>query len=400
MAARTNMLQEARRSQARAVRRRLVAHVAAGGTTDFAPAVLRLSAHCYTDPLRWQAERRALFEDMPLIACLTQDIPRPGDRILFEVAGHSVLVLRDGGGQVRAFRNRCAHRAARLVEPTGSAGVGRGQRIVCPFHGWSYDLTGELTNVPGQAAFDSQTLEGCRLSPVAVGEQDGIVFVRMRQHGQLDLARHLGSFAPVLAALELAGMVPAQASRLESRTNWKIAIDTYAESYHFGVLHAHSIGDAYLSGVAAFDDHGAHWILTFAERALADLVNRAEDEWPEARHAGTYFIFPNTVLVAGDLSPGQRFVRIFRIFPGEAPGEMSCLFSVHIAGFSAEDYRQQFGGVHDSESDVTQEDYDVAEGIWSNLAADGEKSDLIVGRNEPAVQAFHRAVAEATGLPI
>ncbi len=394
------MFQEARRAQAQSVRQRLVAHIAAGGTTDFAPTVLRLPAHCYTDPTRWAAERRTLFEGLPLIACLAQDIPLPGDRTVFEVAGHAVLILRDDNGQIRAFRNRCAHRAAQLVSSGDGPGVRRGRRIVCPFHGWSYDLSGRLANVPGRAGFDPQTLENCRLSPVAAAEKDGAVFVRLRGDEPLDLPGHLRGFAPVLATLELAGMVPVQTSRLDARTNWKIAIDTYAESYHFGVLHARSIGDAYISDVAAFDDHGAHWVLTFAERALADLVGTPEQAWPEARHTGTYFIFPNTVLVAGDIGSAERFVRMFRIFPGETPGKMVCLFSVHIAGLSVESYQAKFGTIDDSKSDVTLEDYDVAEGIWSNLAVEGEKPDLIVGRNEPAVQAFHRAVLDAVGLPV
>jgi phenylpropionate dioxygenase-like ring-hydroxylating dioxygenase large terminal subunit len=394
------MFQEARRAQARSVRQRLVAHIAAGGTTDLAPTVLRLPAHCYTDPTRWAAERQALFEELPVIACLAQDIPRPGDRTVFEVAGHSVLILRDDDGQVRAFRNRCAHRSAQLMRPGDDSGVRRGRRIVCPFHGWSYDLSGHLANVPGRAGFDPQTLENCRLSPVAAEEKDGVVFVRLRGHEPLDLLRHLGAFAPVLTTLELAGVAPVQASRLDARTNWKIAIDTYAESYHFGVLHARSIGDAYISDVAAFDDHGAHWVLTFAERAFANLVGTPEQEWPEARHTGTYFIFPNTVLVTGDIGPTERFVRMFRIFPGETPGEMVCLFSVHIAGISVENYHAKFGTIDDSKSDVTLEDYDVAEGVWFNLAIEGEKPDLIIGRNEPALQAFHRAVLDVVGLPI
>ena len=394
------MFHEARRAQARSVRQRLVAHIAAGGTTDLAPTVLRLPARCYTDPAQWAAERQALFEELPIIACLAQDIPRPGDRTVFEIAGHSLLILRDDDGQVRAFRNRCAHRSAQLMRPGQDSGIKGGRRIVCPFHGWSYDLSGRLVNVPGRAGFDPQMLENCRLSRVAAAEKDGVIFIRLRGDEPLDLPGHLRGFAPVLAMLELAAMTPVQTGRLDARTNWKIAIDTYAESYHFAVLHARSIGDAYISDVAAFDDHGAHWTLTFAERALADLVGTPERKWPQARHSGTYFIFPNTVLVAGDIGPTERFVRMFRIFPGAAPGEMICLFSVHIAGLSVDAYHSRFGTVDDSTSDVTLEDYDVAEGIWSNLTGGGEKPDLIVGRNEPAVQAFHRAVLDMVSLPI
>jgi len=389
---------EPRSEQAASARRRLVDHLAAVRTTDFAPEVLRLPARCYTDPVRWQTERRVLFEETPLVACLTQDIPSPGDRFVFEVAGHSVLLVRVRNGEVRAYRNRCAHRASKLN--TLADGVKRGPRIACPYHGWTYALDGDLEFVPGREGFDERTLEGRRLSPVAAGEQDGLVFVRMAGDGPLDLPDHLGSLAPAIAGLELADVEPVQHSRLDSRTHWKIAVDTYAENYHFGALHGRSIGHAYPSNVAAFDDHGAHWILTFPDESHVALTELPEDEWPEARHAATYFIFPNTHLVAGDLGAGERFVRMFRIFPGDFPGEMTCLFSVHTAGVTQEEYRVKFGGIIDSESDVTLEDYGVAEGVWENLTVGGDEIELIVGRNEPAVQAFHRAVFEATGMPI
>ena len=261
-------------------------------------------------------------------------------------------------------------------------------------------MAGNLSAVPGRAGFDSRTLESCKLSPVAAGEQDGIVFVRMRGAGPLDLPGHLGSLTPAIAGLELAGMELVQRSRLESPTNWKIAIDTYGENYHFGALHGKSIGRAFPSNVAAFDDHSPHWILTFPDDSLAALTDLPEHEWPDVRHAATYFIFPNTVLVAGDLGADERFARMFRIFPGETPGEVVCLFSVHTSGVAPEAYRARFGGIADSESNVTLEDYEVAEGIWSNLAAGGDEAELVVGRNEPAIQAFHRSVFKATGMPV
>src|SRR5262249_31407028 len=166
---------KSRTAHAHSARRRLVAHLAAGRTTDLAPEVLRLPARLYTDPVRWQAERHVLFEQTPLVACLTRDIAAPGDRLLFEVVGQSVIVVRGADRQVRAFRTGCAQRAARREGPAEPLRGGR--HIPCPFHGWSYDLAGNLSAVPGRAGFDSRTLESCRLSPVAAGEQDGIVFV-------------------------------------------------------------------------------------------------------------------------------------------------------------------------------------------------------------------------------
>ncbi len=398
MAASDGTFHEQRMQRAKSIRRRLAAHIEAGGTTDLAQQSMRLPSDCYTDPERWKLERRKLFESLPLVACLSQDISQPGDRIVFEVSGHSILIVRDSVGQVRAFHNRCAHRGARLLPTDETVGPRNSRRIVCPFHGWNYDLGGELISVPGREAFESSALAKCRLSPIAAMEWAGIIFVRLLGDAPLDAREHLQSFAGELETLELRLMRKAQSSRLVAQTNWKYAIDTYAEGYHFGVLHAGSIGQSHFSNIAVFESFSPHWILHFPERALADLLGQHEDEWPDARHGGTYFLFPNTVLVAGDLGPGERFIRMFRIFPGGGPGEMSCLLSVYVAGISVEEFRERFAGVDDSKSDVTREDFDVAEGAWCNLANNDHNIDLLLGRNEIAVQAFHRAIFETTGL--
>jgi Phenylpropionate dioxygenase and related ring-hydroxylating dioxygenases, large terminal subunit len=390
--------QEQRIEHARSVRRRLVAHIRSGGTTDMAPCNMRLPASCYTDPERWRVERRRLFEERPVIACLSRDIPQTGDSIAFKVLGHSVIIVRDSDGQVRAFRNRCAHRGAQLLREDPSI-VRNSGRLTCPFHGWSYDLTGALSNIPGQEGFDSASVAACRLASVAATEWAGAVFVQARGDMPLDILGYLGSFGPLLASLEMDRMTRVQSSGLVARTNWKYAIDTYAENYHFGVLHAKSIGESHFTNIAAFEPHGQHWMLNFAERQLAVLARRPEDEWPDAHHNGTYFIFPNSIIVAGDLEPGERFIRLFRIFPGDTPGEMSCIFSVYTSGLSADEFHARFAEGDDSKADITREDYDIAEGAWSNLITAEPDFTLTLGRNEVAVQAFHRAVFAATGLP-
>jgi hypothetical protein len=114
-------------------------------------------------------------------------------------------------------------------------------------------------------------------------------------------------------------------------------------------------------------------------------------------YEGIHFIFPNSVMVVGTTAPGERFVRLFRIFPGPTPGEMSCRFSVYVRGISPEDFRARFGGIDESASEVTREDYQVAAEAFANLSSAPRGARLVFGRNEPAVQAFHRAVAAAIG---
>ncbi|HEV2269201.1 MAG TPA: aromatic ring-hydroxylating dioxygenase subunit alpha [Steroidobacteraceae bacterium] len=391
-------LAERRQLAARAIRRRLVGHVAAGGATDLADAPLEQEAASYLDAAIAAREVAEIFLKRPLIAGLSQDLPAPGDRIVFDALGRSVIVVRQHSGELRAYRNMCLHRAAKLVRPDAQGRCPSARLITCPFHAWTYDLDGKLRAVPGPEGFAGLDLASRRLLPVAVAECNGIVFVRLEGgEAPIDCAATLGGFAPVLELLELAEFAPVQASQLDARTNWKYAIDTYAEGYHFGVLHASTIGGTHFSNVAAFDAFGPHWRLNFAERSLAALAGRPESLWPEPQYEGIHFVFPNTVLVAGAPAPGEAFVRMFRIFPGATPGEMTCRFSVYVRGVSAAAFRARFGGIDDSGSDVTLEDYRVAVEAFANLASAPAGFRVVFGRNEPAVQAFHRAVAAAIG---
>lgn len=384
-----------RQRAAQAIRRRLVAHVAAGGTTDMADAPMRHGVVNYCDPELAAREVSALFLERPLIAGLSQDLPAPGDRIVFEAAGRSVIIVRNASGELRGFRNMCLHRGAQLVRPDAQGRCEPRRHITCPFHAWSYDLDGALRAVPGAEGFAGIDLAR-GLYPVPVAEWNGIVFVQLDGGAApIDCAQALDDFAPVLEQLELAEFEPVQSSVLNARTNWKYAIDTYGEGYHFGVLHAGTIGETHFTNVAAFDAFGSHWRLNFAERSLAELVGRPESSWPEPVYDGIHFIFPNTILVIGVPAPGECFVRMFRIFPGRTPGETTCRFSVYVRGISPEEFRARFGGVDDSQSEVTLQDYQVAVEAFVNLASAPAGTELVFGRNEPAVQAFHRAIAGA-----
>jgi len=89
----------------RDLERRMVAHLAAGGTTDFTNGTMSVSVQEYTDPARFDIERRELFGKLPLLACLSRDIARPGDMLTFDVAGPAILIMRGQDGRARAFLN-------------------------------------------------------------------------------------------------------------------------------------------------------------------------------------------------------------------------------------------------------------------------------------------------------
>ena len=394
-------LGQRRLSVAAAIRRRMVAHIAAGGTTDFAPSVLENDPACYTDASRAELEKREIFLKLPLVAGLSRDIPAPGDCLVFDDAGPSIIIVRGTDGVARAFLNMCLHRASQLLSAGPDGAPEHCTRLTCPFHAWTYDLQGALIGVPGRAGFDGVDLSHRQLVPVPLAEWNGLLFVRAAAGpGAIDATAFLRSFADELMLIDFAAAAPVRRSRLAAACNWKVALDTYAEGYHFATLHASSIGVSHYSNVATYDEFAPHWRINFPDKGLRALVHQPESAWPDAEYGGIHFLFPNTVLVIGSSGPGRTFVRMFRLFPGETAATMSCRITVYEIGGDPGDERRAAFSEDDAESEVTKEDYRVAVDAYRNLLHAPPGFRLIYGRNEPALQSVHRHIAAAIGASI
>jgi phenylpropionate dioxygenase-like ring-hydroxylating dioxygenase large terminal subunit len=386
-----------REAAARDMLARMVANAAAN-QTDRAEGPLAIPATLYTCPDRFALEQQRLFRELPLVAGLSQDIPNPGDVMLFEAAGPSILVGRAKDGTVRAFRNMCTHRGAKLLLGEEAACT-RKLRLTCPFHAWTFDLEGKLIAQPGKAGFEGHP-EGRRdLIPVAAQEWDGLIFVQ--PEGEMDLEAHLADFAPVLAMLELAHAEPVKRGHMDCAANWKYALDTYGEGYHFASLHPNNIGITHMSDVGVFDAYGRHHRISFPTKAMADLAAIPSEQWPTGDYGGVHFLFPNTVIFVGSVEPGKTFIQLFRLFPHDV-GHMRCQFAVYApGGVRDEAHRLENEMGFDLTKQVVEtEDYRQSEQSFANLRAAPPGFNVVLGSNEIALQRLQRNIADVLGVPL
>lgn len=389
-------LAEARARAADDMLERLVAHAAAR-TTDRAPAPMPVPATAYTDPARFAAEAAVLFQRLPLVVGLSRDIA-PGDVMLFEAAGPSILVARGRDGVARAFRNLCTHRGAKLL--TGEeADCQHRARLTCPFHAWTFDLEGRLIAQPGKGGFAGHPQGARNLFPLDCEERHGLIFVQ--PEGAMDLDAHLGPMAEVLRLLDLAGAEPVRRGRIPAAANWKYALDTYGEGYHFASLHPNNIGITHLSDVAVFDALGLHHRIAFPTKAMAELAPTPRADWPGTDYGGVHFLFPNTVIFMGSVEPGKTFVQLFRLFP-RGVDAMVCEFAVYAPGGVRDAvHRAEVEAAYDiTETVVRTEDYAQAARSRANLRTAPAGFELILGANEVALQRLHANIAEVTGVPL
>lgn len=388
-----------RAAAARGVLRRMVGNVS-GNTTDLAEAPLPLEKGVYIDPVRFAAEREHLFLGQPVVAGLSGDIPNPGDFFVFDAAGPSILVMRGKDGVARAFLNMCTHRGAKLVEEAEPFS-GHRARLSCPFHAWTFDPAGKLVGQPSKASFAGCEIGARSLVELPAAEHLGLIFVRAGGGNPIDAAAHLGSFGDVLAMLELHRAVPVKKGVMTAASNWKFALDTYGEGYHFAALHSSTIGQTHFNDIAVFEPHGRHHRISFPDKSVAAIAAQDESAWPATEYAGVHYLFPNTVIFFGSLAPGVVFTQVFRLFP-DGVGGTRCQFAVYAPfGIHSDEYRATCEMAYDATAEVVQtEDYRVASAGYANLLTAPAGFRTVLGRNEIALQAVQRHIADAIGMPL
>ncbi len=368
---------------------------------DLAPAPLVLHKSIYTGAKRHAAEMRGVFHREPLVAGLSGDIPKPGDLLVFDGAGPSIVIMRGKDGVARAFRNMCMHRAARLVEGL-EPWSGHLPRVSCPFHAWTYDASGKLVGQPGKAGFADCAIGARDLIELPCAEHIGLVFVCADPDaGPIDAAAHLGSLGPVLEQLELGRAEPVRKSVLTADSNWKFALDTYGEGYHFKALHGSTIGQTHYSDRCFYEQFGRHHRINFPDLSVGSLVGQDEKDWPRTDYGGVHFLFPNTVLLFGSVVPGLYFTQVFRLFPVGAD-KMICQYAVYAPfGIESDEHRAACEMAHDATAAIVQtEDYRVASAGYANMLTAPDDFHVVLGANEIALHGVHRHIAHACGLPL
>jgi nitrite reductase/ring-hydroxylating ferredoxin subunit len=355
-------------------------------TTDLMPSECKVSADTYTS-----AERHARDVEMlmasPQLVGYTSELPRSGTYCTKSVMGRSILLTRASDGSVRAFDNVCLHRQSRIVDGCGAA-----RRLACPYHSWTYDLNGDLVGVPGKEGFPETYSDASRLTELPAAECAGFLWVALDHEATLDIPAFLGPLADELEAWGIGRWSPLGEKVLDCPINWKLAIDTFAENYHFATVHKMTFATIARSNCTVFDSFGQHHRLVFPLNGILDLDDVPEEQWdPLQNMVVIYALFPNIVLSC-TIANGE----LFRVYPADAPGRS---ITVHQNStpldISDESVAAGAAAVFDyAHSTVRDEDYALVQGLQANLES-GVREHLVFGRNEPGLHHRHATWAEA-----
>lgn len=382
--------EELRRLSHQDLRRRTIAHMRAK-TTDLSDGPRRIDPAIYTDPKRFEDEKREIFRKRPVCVALSGDVPNPGDKLLVDVLGPAIVLMRGKDGVLRGFLNMCPHRAARLVTECDAR-----SRMTCRFHGWTFNLEGELIGLPGKEGFAGIEKEQLGLIPVPVAEWEGMIFVRADPDGDaIDVPGWLGPMAGEMAHLDLAAARPVKTTVFGCDANWKYAFDTYGESYHFATLHPTTIGSLAFSNTMTHQQLGRNYRIGFPRADFVEYGDQPEESWPPSDYGGLYMLFPALSLNVNTLpNGGGMFYGMNRVFPGETPGSSVTIMTTYRPAHELDDRPDDaWIAMHDFvHKVVSTEDYSVSAEGQRNPAHAPEGFRMVFGANETVLQKHHAEI--------
>jgi choline monooxygenase len=332
-----------------------------------------LHASFYSDPRWLDVEQRGVFGASWQLAAHAGDLSEPGDHMPTEIAGKPVLIVRQPGGDLKAFYNVCRHRAGPLAVCNG-----KGARALhCKYHGWTYELDGRLraaTEMQDATGFDAG---GLRLPEIPVREWQGLVFVALDEEAPPFEAVY-GGIPERIAPIDLAAMRFARRDTYRIACNWKVYVDNFLEGYHLPFVHP---GLSKVLDYRAYETELQDWY------SLQHSPLSNNDGIYGDGNAYYYFVYPNIML---NITPGR--LQTNRVLPdghGHCTVEFDYYYTQDPATLARVQAEQDFSHA------IQEEDIFICEHVQKGLASGAYEAGRLNPRRESGVWHFQNLLRAA-----
>ena len=350
-----------------------------------------LPADCYVDEAFFAEEQDRVFATSWVSVGFCNELDAPGSAIVRTVAGRSVIITRNAGGELRAFLNACRHRGTQLV--AGDCILG--SVIHCPYHRWGYDRDGALVATPqfADAGVDGFEPTDYGLHPVRVDAWQCLLVICLSNE-TVPANKWFGDLDQRLAGYRLGKWRTHLTQNIEIEANWKLISENFQEYYHLRWVHPE------LSKVSRVQDHyryqGAGM---YCGQTTTPISNAERGDWsamPPAEGlnhsdmaSGRFIaLFPNILL---SVLPNHVFVmHLDPVGPGLTRVTGTWLLppsNPHVAD-------ADFVTTRDFWQDVNNEDIDIVERGQRGLTSGGYTPGRLSPRFEEPLHRFHNMLAD------
>ncbi|MFT7218847.1 MAG: phenylpropionate dioxygenase-like ring-hydroxylating dioxygenase large terminal subunit [Candidatus Azotimanducaceae bacterium] len=264
------------------------------------PPLPDIPAGRYIDSRFFELEKEHLWSKAWLFAGHIDEIPEPGSFKTWDNTGDPLVLVHSQEGKINAFFNTCRHRGAPVVmEPSGKK-----IRLTCIYHGWSYDLDGNLKSIRDSEDFSDLDMSCRSLISVRCERFGNLIFINFDENAPT-LTEWLGPIADEWKEFQFdrCRMVGKQSFDLDC--NWKIAMESNTEVYHVKSIHADTVAPILddRRNVNSFYANGHGRMVAPSKLSAEQQKQLPRSIFPEIETVGeigrtctqSYGIFPNWV---------------------------------------------------------------------------------------------------------
>ena len=354
--------------------------LASYNATAALPDAYTIPAPWYTDARIAQLELQNVFSRTWQAVGRTAQVEQPGQYVTASVAAEPIVAVRGSDGKLRAFYNVCRHHAMTVMnEPCGHA-----QHMRCPYHGWTYNLEGELrgmTEFEGVSNFD-RAQNG--LVPVRVEIWENFIFVNLDPQAPA-LREFLGALVGLAKPLNFGGLKFVERRSYIQQCNWKVYVDNFLDGgYH--VPHMHK-------GLNSVLDY-TNYTIENVDRCCVQSSPVAVDKSSEASAAATrkgdrayyFWQYPNFML-----NWYEGYLDTNLVIP-LGVDRCEVIFDFYFGDTSEAQmpYIRESMGVSER---VQQEDIVICDGVQRGLSSRAYQAGRLSVRREAGEHLFHRLLA-------
>lgn len=355
-----------------------------------------LERNCYTSTEQFQREVERLF--LPSWHCVgvVSDLPKDGSYRTFTLFGNPVILWRQGD-EISAFLNVCSHRYSQLTDqPCGVA-----KRLKCQYHGWEYDVVGNVRHIPEARSFRPLEPGVVGLQKYHVARCGEMLFISLAKDPP-SLHSFLGPMFDTYASWFTPEMHTAVVSTREIQANWKVLVENALESYHTTEVHPKTFGKSPPEEDCQhelLDDRSALSVSFAEERSFRNWLDRfghrmvGRTPTQQYQH---YLHYPNVML--SQLSLYRWFECVIPISPSRSlsvvrvmchvgrPGSLLRVWNRFAVSRWARSFLMQVGA----------EDAAIMPGVQKGLAAVDEPIGGLISTREERVFHFQKYVQSTT----
>ena len=347
-----------------------------------------LAAEAYTQDHWYRADLDAIFARTWQWVCHVEKLRTPGSYFATDIAGRPIAVVRGRDGVLRGFYNVCKHRAHHLL-----TGEGETTRIMCPYHAWVYDLTGQLRRAPeteNLVGFDPSAI--C-LDAVQVEEFCGFIYVNLDPDAA-PLAVQSGNLGAEILhwAPDVSDLTFGHRLTYEIKSNWKNVVDNFLECYHCPTAHKDfcTLVDMDTYKVTTHGIYSSHMAdAGTGDNAAYDVSNAT------VRTHAVWWLWPTTCLMR---YPGRSSMIVLNIIPA---GPNRTLETYDFFLETPDPDEMELEAIRYLDEVLQVEDIGLVESVQRGMETPAFQQGRIVhdpdgsGKSEHAVHHFHGLVLDA-----